>query len=182
MTSHDIRMPLAIIEGMHLAGLIDEFTSLLTDADDARDPGIERLTPSAYPEDAAASAEFATATRDDLLDRRLADAAVVRGALAPFFEGEGEGEGAAEGSRTSDAATHREVVVHQNDLDAWLRTLTALRLVIAERLEITHEDDLDDADDPRFGVFHWLGFRLDLLISIADELDGIPTEAPSTEE
>ena len=55
------------------------------------------------------------------------------------------------------------------DLQAWLRTLAALRLVLASRLGITTEDD-HDGDDPRFGIYDWLGFRLDGLVRAADEM------------
>ena len=41
-----------------------------------------------------------------------------------------------------------------------MRTLTAIRLVIASRLGIEDEDDRDE-DDPRFGVYDWLGYRLE---------------------
>lgn len=164
MISSIIRFPLAVVEGMHLAGLIDEFTALLAAADDA-DPGIERLTPSAYPEDAEASAEFAAATRDDLRERRAADAAAVRHALAPFLAE------AAKDLAEDDVLAPRDVIIQAGQLDAWLRTLTALRLVIASRLDISDDDDDRDPEDPRFGVYDWLGFRLDGLIEIADALD-----------
>ena len=50
---------------------------------------------------------------------------------------------------------------------AWLRTLTAVRLVIATRLGITSEEEQDD--DARFGVYNWLGFRLDGLLQAIEE-------------
>ena len=55
-------------------------------------------------------------------------------------------------------------------IDAWLRTLTALRLVIANRLGIESDDDTHDPEDPRYGVYDWLGYRLDGLVRAADEL------------
>ena len=165
MTGRVIILPLAVLEGVHLARLVDEFHGLLTSdaVDDARDPAVARLTPDVYPEDAEASRAFADATRDDLLDRRAADAAVVRAALSGFEEDpDGIGE--------EDALAPRDVVIPDGELDAWLRTLTALRLVIASRLGIVHEDDLHE-DDPRRGVYDWLGYRLDGLIRSADSLD-----------
>lgn len=164
-----IRLPLAVVEGIHLAGLVEEFTDVLTSFDEEPDPGLTRLTPDPYPEDADASAEFAEATHDDLLDRRAADAAVVRSGLSPFLTT------AAEDLAEDEALAPRDVVIPASDIDAWLRTLTALRLVIATRLDITSDDDEHDLEDPRFGVYDWLGFRLDGLIALADSHDELPT-------
>lgn len=165
MTVPVIRLPLAVVEGIHLAGLVEEFTDMLTHFDGEPDPGLTRLTPDPYPEDAEASAEFSAAAHDDLLDRRTADAAVVRNGLTPFLTT------AAEDLAEDEALAQRDVVIPAPDVDSWLRTLTALRLVIATRLEITAEDDQHDLEDPRFGVYDWLGFRLDGLIALADAHD-----------
>ncbi|GAA5154164.1 hypothetical protein GCM10025768_24930 [Microbacterium pseudoresistens] len=162
MNDRIVLVPLARLEGRHLAGLVDEFVALLTDtASDANDPGLDRLTPEAYPDDAEASAEFSRATADDLLDRRAADARTVRAALQRFVDGEGEGED----------LDPLDVVIDERELDAWLRTLTALRLVIATRLSVADGVDPHDHEDPRFGVYDWLGYRLDGLIEAADARD-----------
>lgn len=165
MSDAAIRLPLAVVEGIHLAGLVEEFTDVLAGFDEDPDPGLARLTPAPYPDDAEASAEFAAATRDDLLDRRTADAAVVRHGLTPFLST------AADDLAEDDALARRDVVIPASDIDAWLRTLTSLRLVIATRLDITADDDDHDLEDPRFGVYDWLGFRLDGLIALADAQD-----------
>lgn len=151
----EIRLSFAPPEVVYLAGLVDEFITVIADADETSDSGVERLTPNPYPEDAEASAEFATATRDDLLDRRTADATVVRNGL-------------------SEAA---DVVIPWKELDSWLRTLTALRLVIAARLGLSDDDGDHDPEDPRFGVFDWLGYRLDELVTLADAQDDFPEDA-----
>lgn len=165
MTAHTMLLSLAVVEGIHLAELIDQFTEVLTDSGSGSDPAIERLTPIAYPEDADASADFAHATREDLLDRRRTDAATMRHALAPLLV-----------TAPGDLADHegieeREIAIRPEDLDAWLRTLTSLRLVIATRLDITADDDDHDPEDSRYGVYDWLGYRLDQLIAIADDYD-----------
>lgn len=167
MSAHEIRLTFAPSEIVYLTRLINEFIAVLTNPDDAPDPGIRRLTPNPYPEDAAASAEFVTATRDDLLDRRAADASVVRNGLGPLLDH------AVAGSRDVDAAEPMDVVVAEKDLEPWLRSLTALRLVIATRLNLTDDDDERDLNDPRFGVFDWLGYRLDELVTIADAAEGL---------
>lgn len=161
MTDRTIVVPLATIEGVHLASLLEEFLDLLrAGALGAEiDPAFERLVPSPYPDDTEASQEFADAMRDDLLDRRAADAALVRTALDEFVDDDGVPEG--------EPLESRDVLIPDGQIDAWIRTLNALRLVIATRLGIVDEDRHDE-DDPRFGVYDWLGFRLDGLVQAAD--------------
>ena len=53
-----------------------------------------------------------------------------------------------------------DLALSPDDARAWMRTLAAIRLVVASRLGIETEDDHDE-DDPRFGVYDWLGYRLD---------------------
>lgn len=151
---------LATIEGHHLARIIDDFIELVG-TKDAADPAIARLTPDPYPEDAAASAEFGIATRDDLLDRRLLDARTMRSSLTAF---DGDDE-----LTVAEAQAVRDITVRPGDIDAWMRTLTAIRLVLAERLGITTED-VDSARTDGTDLYDWLGYRLELLIEAADEL------------
>lgn len=163
MKEKTIQLSIARLEGIHLSRLVDDFIELVDTGRDTSDPAIARLTPNAYPEDIDASRGFADSTRDDLLDRRVTDAAAVRSALEGF---DVDLESLAE----EEALVPRDVIIHAVDIDAWLRTLTALRLVIADRLEIT-DDDQNDPDDPRYGAYTWLGYRLEGLIQAADDLD-----------
>lgn len=156
-TGSAIPMPLALIEVRQLVALIDQFLELLQDSEIGQDSALDRLTPSAFPADPEASAEFAEATAADLLDRRAADARVMRAGLQPFLEGH-ENE-------------RRDLLVPASEIDAWMRTLTALRLILATRLGVVRGDE-HEPEDPRFGVYDWLGYRLDLLIEAADALDG----------
>lgn len=165
MTEHTLLFPLAVVEGIHLSELIDQLTSILTDIDTSSDPAIERLAPEAYPDDAEASAEFSHATRADLFDRRHADAISVRHTLKPLLIT------APEDLVGDEGLEERDVLIPTQDLDAWLRTLTTLRLVIATRLNITAADDEHDLEDPRFHVYDWLGYRLDGLVALADAQD-----------
>lgn len=163
MTERSVELSIARLEGIHLSRLVDDFTELVGAGRDTSDPAIGRLTPKAYPEDADASRAFADSTRDDILDRRIADAATVRSTL--------DGFDVDMASLTEDEAlAPRDVIIPADDIDSWLRTLTALRLIIASRLEIT-DDDQYDPDDPRYGVYNWLGYRLEGLIQAADDLD-----------
>lgn len=150
----------AWIEGRNLLHLIDEFLSLI-DASPNDDPALARLTPSAYPDDDAASAEFRLGTSHELLDRRRQDARAVRVDLADFD---------AEDEHSQDPLTPHELQVPAPRIDSWMRTLAAIRLVVASRLGVENADRHDD-DDPRFHVYDWLGYRLDDLIRRADESD-----------
>ena len=65
--SADVIVRLAGIEAQNLIVLIDELVEVV-DAEGAdADPGVARLTPDAYPDDAQASAEFEQATRATLI-------------------------------------------------------------------------------------------------------------------
>jgi Domain of unknown function (DUF2017) len=155
MAGTGIHVPMQQVEAEHLAELVEQFLDLLRETEWGADAALSRLTPAVYPEDAEASAEFAEATSADLLDRRAADARVVQNGLGSLGE-------ATDG--------RDELVLTPSEADAWLRTLAALRLVIASRLGI-EDDPAPDPEDPRLGVYEWLGYRLELLVEAADELD-----------
>ena len=160
MSAGIIVMPITVIEEFHLSRLVEDFIELVSESRGTEDPAIERLTPSPYPDDDDASAEFAGATRDDLLDRRIADARSVRSAMGDFPTGVD--------SLTEHAALEvREILIAIENIEAWLRTLTAIRLVIATRLGITTDDQA--GDDGRHDVYEWVGYRLELIIQAADE-------------
>lgn len=156
MTGPPVVLAMARVEARELRGLVDQFLDLLRDTGVGEDPAVDRLVPSPYPDDAEAATMFADATADDLLDRRSADARIVHDALTPPEDAEDE-----------DDLAEIRIPVPAPDLDAWLRTLTALRLVIASRLGI-EQGVPPDPDDPRYGVYDWLGFRLDGLIEAAE--------------
>jgi len=160
MTDRPVVLSLALIEGVHLSRLVEDFRELVTTSREDADPAIDRLAPEVYPDDPDASRTFRESTRDDLLERRIADAAVVRDALAGFSLDSDE-------LTEAEARAEQEITIPTDALDAWLRTLTALRLVLASRLDITGDDD-HDVDDPRYGVYDWIGFRLEGLILAAD--------------
>lgn len=162
MTEQVVHVRMARAEGAQLAQLVDDFRELVGSDRDATDPAIGRLAPDPYPDDEDASLSFRDATREDLLDRRALDADVVRAALADL-------RGDLDSMSQAEAFTEHDVVIRQSDVDAWLRTLTALRLVIAERLGIESDDDRDP-DDARYGVYDWLGYRLELTVEAVDEL------------
>lgn len=164
--SSPVRLTLSAVEAAHLTDLIDQFTELLAETIDdggLDDPAIARLVPDAYRGDPEAAAEFRRLTQSDLLDRRRDDAALMLVTL------QGHGAAVRPGElREEDAAVELEILLEDGAIDAWLRTLTAVRLVMAVRLGI-EDDETDDLDDARFGVYHWLGYRLDGLLSALDD-------------
>lgn len=161
MNGRTIVLELARIEAAHLTGLVSQFSDLLSDSQDAvSDPAVARLTPDAYPDDASAAREFRGLTQEELLGRRRDDAAAVVLSLRD----------AAILPDDPDDAALTEVVLVRLEPDvaqAWLRTLAAVRLVMASRLGIATADD-HHGDDPRFGVYEWLGYRLDGLVQAID--------------
>lgn len=160
MSQLGFTLTLARIEAMHLARLVDDFLVLMHEGSSTDDPAMARLAPDAYPDDPSASAEFRHASERPLFDRRASDAAVVSQALTAV--------GSVDDDADEDEALAAVTIdIGADEVNAWLRTLSALRLVLATRLEITDENT-HDPNDPRFGVYDWLGFRLETLIEAAD--------------
>lgn len=163
MSGRIVALELTRLEAAHLAGLVSQFAELVAGAETATgDPAIERLAPDAYA-DADAAREFRQLTEADLLDRRRDDAAVVLATLTEVSELPEDPD---------DPALLETVVVPLDQLavGAWLRTLAAIRLVLATRLGIAATDD-HSSDDPRFGIYDWLGYRLDGLVQAVDRTD-----------
>lgn len=167
MSERLVLLTITHIEARHLAGLVAQFGELLDDTESdgagrmSHDPAIARLAPSAYPHDDEAADDFRRATQSDLLGRRAQDAARVLRDLTRVDEG---GDTPAD---PDDAERPLDVALDDEGVRAWMRTLTAIRLVIASRLGIVDEDDRDEGD-PRFGVYDWLGYRLEGLIQASD--------------
>jgi len=161
VTGRTVVLEVARLEAAHLSALVGQFAELVGGATPAdEDPAIARLVPTAYPDDHEAAREFRSLTENDLLARRRADAEIVLFSLA----------GAAHLSDDPDDPAMLEQVeirLEPETVRAWLRTLAAVRLVLAERLQITEPED-HDPDDSRFGIYDWLGYRLDGLVASFD--------------
>lgn len=120
----------------------------------AEDPAIQRLFPNAYPHDASAASDFRRFTARDLRDKKLASVRVVLGDLAATRYGA------------------YPVKIGAEEVDAWLKTLTNLRLSVATRIGITDSEaaaELTEVpdDDPRaymYSVYEWLGFAQETLL------------------
>ena len=130
-------LELTRIEAAHLAGLVTQFAELLDQSvSTSGDPAIARLVPDAYSDDDDAAQEFRDMTEGDLLERRRQDAGAVLGSLG------------AAAVLPDDLQPGDEVLMEQvelrldrESLQAWLRCLAAIRLVLATRLGIRTEED-----------------------------------------
>lgn len=160
MSADIVMLTITRVEALHLADLVGQFDELLDETDSAAsDPAVTRLVPDAYPDDEEAAREFRHATERELLARRSSDARRVLADLA--------GAGALTPEADAQVDDVIDVALDADAARAWLRTLAAIRLVIASRLGIEAEEDHDE-DDPRFGVYDWLGYRLEGLIQAID--------------
>jgi hypothetical protein len=114
---------------------------------DADDPSLRRLFPPAYEGDDEGEAEYRGLVGDELVEGRLAALRVV--------------EETADRDRLSAA-----------ELDAWLRALTDLRLVLGTRLDVTEEtyvQALDPAGPQAYelSVFTYLSWLQEQLVEAA---------------
>ncbi len=115
------------------------------------DPAITRLLPTAYPDDPESAAEFRRFTENDLAARKIRNAETVIATLG------GGGK----------------IELDEAAAQAWLRTLTDIRLTLAARLGITLDDELgnqssDEAVMMR-QVYDWLGYVQESLVSALDD-------------
>lgn len=115
------------------------------------DPAVARLLPNAYADDES-SGEFRALTERSLASRKIANARVVVASLD---------------------RTGPEVRLTPSDVQAWLRTLTDIRLTIAVRLGITTDDDdvLEDDTDESLAlrdIYDWLGWVTESLVEAID--------------
>lgn len=119
------------------------------------DPVMQRMFPNAYPHDAAAASDFRRFTEHDLKAKKIVEAQLVLSRI---------GEAGRLGG---------DLRIPAEEVDAWLRTLTSLRLAIATRIGITDADSADELamlpeDDPRafmLSVYEWLGFAQETMLS-----------------
>ena len=133
----DFRLRLSDGERELLASLPTELTALI-EADPA-DPGLRRPFPPAHEDDEESEVEFRRLMHEELLAGR-------REALEVLAE------------------TARSERLSGEQLDAWLRALTDLRLALGTRLGVTEEtyDREIDPDDPQayelsvFAYLSWL--------------------------
>lgn len=130
-----LRLPEA--ERELLRRLPAQMRELLTEEEP--DPATRRLFPPAYadPSHASHDAEYQRYMHDDLVQRRLAAAAVME--------------------ETLDAER-----LDEEQLTAWMSALNDLRLVLGTRLDVSEDGgpDLDESDPraPLVALYHYLGW------------------------
>jgi len=126
------------------------------------DPVLQRLLPDAYRDDEAAAADFRRYTERGLRDTKIANARAV---IASLVDG---------GMADEESADHQvEVDLDAAQVQAWLRTLTDVRLALATRLGIEDDQHVwdEDSDDPvavMHDVYDWLGFVQETLVLAID--------------
>lgn len=139
------------VEAALLTQLASRVAGILTAEQPDGGAARARLLPDAYRDDAEAAAEFRRFTADDLTDRKVRNAQrMIADVAAPL---------------TADATT--EVVLDEDSVGAWVRTLTDIRLVVADRLGIEHDGDTGRDDDEAFmlgDVYAWLGWVQESLV------------------
>lgn len=167
--------------------LVDMLEAATTDPQSAlTDPAFQRLLPDAYRDDPEAAAEFRRFTSDDLLAAKARNARSVLDTLneAPGFDSPGfDSEGLEETDLELISETETDASVELDDTDtvaitldaaavqAWLRTLTDLRLTLAERLLIGPDGEIRlEGEEASFlgGLYDWLGMVQESLVYAID--------------
>jgi hypothetical protein len=157
----EIVLELDAAEAGILGSLGGQLATLLRS--DAPDPALDRLLPDAYPDDPAAGAEFRHYTRAELAGRKADGADSLSRAVG--------GSGPAE---LGEAVTLR---LDAAAADGWLRTLSDLRMTLAERIGI--RDDADPTPRTDVGaVYAWLGELQWSLVDLLDAVDADEDGAP----
>lgn len=133
------------------------------------DPAVRRLFPDAYPEDPEASVDFRRYTIESSTDRKLQN---VEDLIASLVQGRDPEAIAATLSGADDVL----VRLNPNQVQAWTRSLTDLRLTLAARLGIEEDGDEPEPTDEDaaaiFDIYDWLGWVQDSLVTALSE--GLP--------
>ena len=144
--------------------LLEMLDSGTTDPQLAASDGVfGRLLPDAYRDDDEAAAEFRRFTATGLLERKAQNAQIVLDSL-----------GASEPDTVTSDSEERQPVMVSVDPDAvqaWLRSLTDLRLTLADRLQISPDGvvHLATEDTPFLGeLYEWLGMLQEELVYAID--------------
>jgi hypothetical protein len=167
--------------------LVDMLDAASTDPQAAlTDPAFQRLLPDAYRDDAEAAAEFRRFTSEDLLSAKARNARSVLDTLneAPGFDSPGfDSQGVeltdldlmletdAAASAPLDDTETVAITLDAAAVQAWLRTLTDLRLTLAERLLIGPDGEIRlESEEASFlgGLYDWLGMVQESLVYAID--------------
>ena len=130
------------------------------------DPVLQRLLPDAYRDDSDEAAEFRRFTERSLTSAKVANAETVLASL--------KDAGLDETSFDEDAEEQEplEVELDAEAVQAWLRTLTDVRLSLAVRLGIESDEDAmllhqseDEAVLAMAELYDWLGYVQETLVT-----------------
>jgi len=144
VTQRGISIKLSATDARLLADLANQVATLIAGREDsAGDAALDRLLPSAYPDNAEEAAEFRRFTEDELADGKILNALTM-----------------AETLDAEEADGHVRVTLDAASAQSWLRSLTDIRLALASRLGL--EDPATEpphAGDDRYllAVYNWLG-------------------------
>ncbi len=118
------------------------------------DPALARLLPDAYGDDPEAAREFRRFTEADLRAGKRAAATTVIASLVPALERGGR------------------LRLDREQADAWLASLNDVRLMMATRLGVTADTELDPGPDhpdrQRLLAYGWLGWVQESLLARLD--------------
>jgi len=134
---------------------LDAMVNSLTETieEPIHDPALLRLFPDAYRDDEQASRDFRRYTQAEQAQTKQISARTVISDIASSDNG--------------------NVILPPDHIDDWLKTLTALRLVIATRLDIEHESDTEALSelpdtDPRVSavaILNWCGWIQETILA-----------------
>ncbi|AMM19897.1 hypothetical protein AX769_06670 [Frondihabitans sp. PAMC 28766] len=136
----------------HERTLIGDLARQLVDmlqGGDQKDPALSRLLPDAYSGDDEAAAEFRRLTADDLTEAKVRNAETIITTLGQ----------------------DRKAVLTPEAEQAWLRSLTDIRLTLGSRLAVTGEG-FRPSTDPQVllmrDIYDWLGYVQEALVRAID--------------
>jgi hypothetical protein len=131
------------------------------------DPVLQRLLPDAYRDDAEGAGEFRRFTERSLTSAKVANAEALIGSLVKG--------GLTFGTPPEEGEEPIEIELDDDEVQAWLRALTDVRLSLAVRLGIEEEDDIllvaqsdDEAIAAMSEIYDWLGYVQETLIAALD--------------
>lgn len=121
------------------------------------DPALLRLLPDAHRNDADASSEFRRFTERGIREAKIADALTILDKVGREPESPGD----------------LEFELNAQEARSWLRSMTDIRLTLAERIGVTADDEefweslpADDERLPVHEIYGWLGFLLESLLDV----------------
>lgn len=131
------------------------------------DPVLQRLLPDAYRDDPDDAGEFRRFTERSLTSAKVLNAETLIGSLVDG--------GLSFGELPDEDDDPVEVELDAEEVQAWLRSLTDVRLSLAVRLGIESDEDTmlvaasqDEAIAAMSDIFEWLGYVQETLVAALD--------------